>query len=122
MRALWGLWRGRVTNAADPEGLGRLRAQVPAVLGQLETDWAWPVTPNIRGIASLEHGDPVWIAFEGGEVRRPVWMGTWPTLTEPLEDIPSVTADLADLQATDAALSQRATDADALFWMTRVTS
>ena len=77
MRALWGLYRGLVTNTADPEGLGRLRAQVPAVLGQLETEWAWPVTPNIRGIAPLGPGDPVWIAFEGGEVRRPVWLGTW---------------------------------------------
>lgn len=72
-----GLYRGLVTNTADPEGLGRLKAQVPQLLGQEETDWAWPAQPNIGGITPLVAGDPVWIIFEGGNTHHPVWLGTW---------------------------------------------
>lgn len=72
-----GVYRGLVTNTADPEALGRLKAQVPQLLGQEETDWAWPSQPNIGGVVPLIPGDPVWIIFEGGNTHHPVWLGTW---------------------------------------------
>jgi hypothetical protein len=72
-----GVYKGVVTNASDPEDLGRLKAQVPQLLGNLETDWAWPAQPRIAGIVPLVPGDPVWIIFEGGNTHHPVWLGTW---------------------------------------------
>lgn len=90
--ARYGVYRALVTQTADPEGLGRIRAQVPQVLGNQETDWAWPSQPNIAGIVGLDPGDPVWIMFEGGDIAHPVWVGTWGrtgTTAPPLPVAPS---------------------------------
>ena len=79
MQAFFGMYRALVTANDDPEGLQRVRARVPQVLGQqAETTWAWPVLASRSTVISLpEVGDGVWISFEGGDVRRPVWVGTW---------------------------------------------
>lgn len=84
------IYKGVVTQTADPEGLGRLKAQVPQLFGPQETDWAWPAQPNIRSIVSLEPGDPVWIMFESGDPAHPVWLGTWlkTGATPPLLPVP----------------------------------
>lgn len=73
-----GVYRGIVTDNADPEGLKRLKAQVPQLLNDVETGWAWPV---LRSTADpvLSVGAPVWLSFENGEIERPVWLGTWVT-------------------------------------------
>lgn len=39
----YGIYRGKVYDANDPEGLGRVQLIVPQVLGQAVTDWAYPV-------------------------------------------------------------------------------
>lgn len=83
-----GVFKGVVTRTADPEGLGRLKAQVPQIFGPLETEWAWPAVPNIRGVAPLKPGDPVWITFEGGDTNKPVWIGTWAKVGSELDDLP----------------------------------
>ena len=66
----YGKYRGTVTNNADPENLGRVKAQVPGVLGQAETGWALPCTPyagNGSGVYAVpEPGATVWIEFEAG--------------------------------------------------------
>lgn len=122
----YGLYRGKVIDAADPTRKGRLRIIVPAVGGAKDAlDWAMPCVPpgwkdglvkphanhvftdndtgdGAGGSASetLVHtnnvlpaggkpgghvlhkqtpakGEPVWVMFEAGDARRPVWMGTW---------------------------------------------
>lgn len=88
MTAFYGLYRGLVLNTYDPEGLGRLKAQVPQVLGQLESEWAWPAVPNLANLPMLEIGDPVWIAFEGGDVGKPVWVGTWAKPGDDFDPLP----------------------------------
>jgi hypothetical protein len=105
------VYRGTITNPVDPEGLGRVKALVPQVLGQAETSWAWPVTPNIAGITQLAVGDPVWISFEGGDPDHPVWLGTWTIAGAVLDPLP-----------VDVSQASQFLDADALRWMTRVTS
>ena len=75
--ARYGIYKGVVTQTTDPEGLGRLKAQVPQVFGPQETDWAWPAQPNLASLPALSAGDPVWIMFEGGDPNHPVWVGTW---------------------------------------------
>lgn len=45
MTPLFGKYRGTVTNNADPEGLFRIQALVPQILGTAACDWAWPCFP-----------------------------------------------------------------------------
>ena len=78
----FGLYRGVVTNVNDPENLGRVRAKVHELLGDTdETDWAFPCVPFGGGGAGWlmlpKTNDAVWIAFEAGDLSRPVWLGFW---------------------------------------------
>lgn len=73
------LYRGIVTDTADPEGLLRLKATVPVLYGISESDWMWPSIPNAMGVQVPRVGDPVWVMLEGDDPSRPVWVGTWRT-------------------------------------------
>jgi uncharacterized protein involved in type VI secretion and phage assembly len=72
-----------VTDVGDPKKIGRIRAKVPAVLGtDVESGWALPCAPagggKDRGMLFLPQvGDTVWIEFAGGDVSRPIWVGTF---------------------------------------------
>ena len=79
----FGKYEGVVTDVADPKKIGRIRAKVPAVLGeQVDSGWALPCVPAGGG---KEHGmlfipdvgDTVWIEFAAGDVSRPIWVGTF---------------------------------------------
>ena len=77
----YGKYRGIVTDNEDPRGLGRIRARVPEVLGDVETGWALPCAPY-AGDGSGQFTVPspgagVWIEFEAGNVSRPIWAGCW---------------------------------------------
>lgn len=77
----YGKYRGIVKENEDPENLGRIRALVPEVLGDVVSGWALPCTPyagNGTGQFTLPPADAgVWIEFEAGDVSRPVWTGCW---------------------------------------------
>jgi uncharacterized protein involved in type VI secretion and phage assembly len=77
----FGKYRGIVRDVDDPEGMGRIVAQVPEVLGETETPWALPSVPFAgadHGFVVLpEEGDGVWIEFEAGDLSRPIWSGCW---------------------------------------------
>lgn len=80
----YGKYRGQVTDNADPDNLGRLRAKVPSLLGDEETGWALPAF--IYGGAAEQGfyavpdvGAGVWIEFESGDLSFPIWSGTWYT-------------------------------------------
>ncbi|HWM92966.1 MAG TPA: phage baseplate assembly protein V [Thermoanaerobaculia bacterium] len=81
--SFYGKYEGVVTDTADPLEIGRLRARVPAVLGEdTETGWALPCAPfgggKDRGLLFLpETGDTVWIEFAAGDVTRPIWSGVF---------------------------------------------
>jgi hypothetical protein len=66
-----GKYRGVVAAVDDPLSLGRIRANVPAVLGAETTAWAMPALPFAgaeHGLVLLpEVGDNVWIEFENGD-------------------------------------------------------
>ena len=74
-----GIVIGLVTDLADPENLGRVRARYP-YLGDEISDWARLVTPMAgkdRGVFFRpEVGDEVLVAFELGDVRRPYVLGS----------------------------------------------
>lgn len=79
----FGKYAGVVTDVEDPLEIGRLRARVPAVLGETaETGWALPCAPfgggKNRGFLMLpEVGDTVWIEFAAGDVSQPIWAGAF---------------------------------------------
>ena len=77
----YGKHRGLVTDNQDPRNLGRLRARVPEVLGDVESGWALPCMPytgNGTGHYTVpEPGTGVWIEFEAGDPSRPIWTGCW---------------------------------------------
>lgn len=76
----YGKYRGTVTDVEQP-GRGRIKATVPAVLGDQATGWCDPCVPYAGagvGIAFLpEKGTGVWIEFEGGDVSYPIWTGCY---------------------------------------------
>jgi uncharacterized protein involved in type VI secretion and phage assembly len=91
----YGKYRGTVTDI-DGDTL-RIKAKVPAVLGQQKTGWCMPCVPyagsNV-GFAFLpEEGAGVWIEFEGGDVSYPIWTGCyWRTDEQPEDATPTVKA------------------------------
>jgi uncharacterized protein involved in type VI secretion and phage assembly len=76
----YGKYRGTVTKVDDDHTM-RIKALVPAVLGDQETGWCTPCVPyagNDAGIAFLpEEGAGVWIEFEAGDVSFPIWAGCY---------------------------------------------
>lgn len=79
----YGKYRGIVVDNADPEHLGRLKANVPSVLGtDVVTGWALPCMPYggdaDQGFLFIpEVGAGVWVEFEEGDLEFPIWVGTF---------------------------------------------
>lgn len=91
----YGKYRGTVT-VVDADTL-RLKAKVPAVLGDTETGWCVACVPYAGpgvGFAFLpEAGSNVWIEFEGGDVSYPIWVGCyWQSGDKPDGATPTVKA------------------------------
>ena len=75
---LFGLYRGRVISAGDPQGQRRLQVEVSSVLGT-NALWALPcVPPGSRKQPAT--GATVWVMFENGDPSSPVWLGTLPEI------------------------------------------
>lgn len=77
MTEFFGKYRGTVTANDDPEGRGRVRVSVPAILG---TDgWAEACTPyagNGVGLFAVPPvGASVWVEFEAGDPCLPILAG-----------------------------------------------
>jgi len=81
VQRFYGKYRGIVRDNQDPKNLGRIRARVPDVLGDLDTGWALPCAPYAgdgTGLFSIPpNGAGVWIEFEAGDPSCPVWSGCW---------------------------------------------
>jgi hypothetical protein len=77
----YGKYRGIVTVSVDPMNLGRLKAMVPEVLGEVPSSWALPCAPYAGPTSGFFAVPPVgagvWIEFEAGDVSRPIWSGAW---------------------------------------------
>lgn len=77
----FGKYRGLVVDINDPLMLARLRADVPAVLGDVTSGWALPCVPYAGDGVGLHTIPPtgagVWIEFEGGDPDYPIWTGGW---------------------------------------------
>lgn len=74
-RRFFGIYRGIVTNNADPLNRGRLKLVIPQVLLEEETGWAWAMVAPGSQILTPNVGEGVWVTFEGGDPSYPIWMG-----------------------------------------------
>jgi len=79
----YGKYRGIVVDNQDPAKLGRLKLNVPSVLGSdVVTGWATPCAPY-GGAADLgflfipDVGAGVWTEFEEGDLEFPIWTGSF---------------------------------------------
>lgn len=77
----YGKYRGIVSDNQDPLMIGRVRARVPDVMGDLESGWAMPCLPfagdGMGFFALPKVGAGVWIEFEHGDPDYPIWSGCW---------------------------------------------
>ena len=77
----FGKFRGTVSDIQDPLMIGRIRATVPDVLGDLVSGWAMPCAPfggsGMGFFALPQVGAGVWIEFEHGDPDYPIWAGCW---------------------------------------------
>jgi uncharacterized protein involved in type VI secretion and phage assembly len=89
----YGKYRG-IVKEVDADTL-RIRATVPAVLGEVPSGWALPCVPyagqDVGFFFLPEVGAAVWIEFEGGDVSYPIWTGCfWRNGELPSDASPSV--------------------------------
>lgn len=78
-KRFYGKFRGLVIENVDPQQIGRVLVQVPAVLGEIPSTWAMPCVP-VAGIQSGVFavppvGSQVWVEFEQGDPDYPIWTG-----------------------------------------------
>jgi len=71
-------YRGYVMDNDDPDKMGRILFLIPSITqDKTHTKWAWPknqFSGNNYGIQVLpQKGDIVWVEFENGNVRFPLW-------------------------------------------------
>lgn len=71
-KRLCGIYRGVVVSNADPQQQNRLKVSAPEA--GISSLWAVPCAPS-GPVVLPRDGAGVWIAFEGGERDRPVWLG-----------------------------------------------
>jgi uncharacterized protein involved in type VI secretion and phage assembly len=79
----YGKYRALVVDNADPENRGRLRLQIPGVLGnEVVSGWALPCLPYggaaDQGFFFIPEVDAcVWAEFEMGDLAYPIWVGAF---------------------------------------------
>lgn len=77
-----GLYRGVCVDNQDPDGLGRIRVQVPQLLGSAASGWAFPawsfhdltIWPQDR---LPNPGDGVWVMFESTSPDKMIWIAAF---------------------------------------------
>lgn len=77
----YSVYRAKVIDNADPEGRGRVRVTCPAVSRKGVLDWA----PSVSHLGGKQRGlffppdvdDFVWVMFEEGDPRCPIYIGGW---------------------------------------------
>lgn len=101
-----GLFRGICVDNKDPERMGRIRVQVPQILGSFASGWAFPawgmhdltIWPEDR---LPKPGQGVWVMFESTSPDKMIWISAFGVPERPVGDyddeafIPSLTWDLA---------------------------
>lgn len=74
----FGKYKGKVTDNKDPRCGGRVKVNVPSVMGNV-SNWAEPCFPYVAGSAGVLFVPPekadVWVEFIAGNSEYPIWVG-----------------------------------------------
>jgi len=80
----YSIYKAEVSSNEDPKGLGRLQLVIPQIYGK---DVSYKYWAKPRGLYSGKNkgsfiipdkGDNIWVEFEGGDPKYPVWSyGFW---------------------------------------------
>ncbi|MFN3241092.1 MAG: phage baseplate assembly protein V [Planctomycetota bacterium] len=81
----YGKYSGEVTDNEDEGQRGLIRVKVPAVFGDELVATARPCLPTAHFFVP-DVGARVWVEFEAGDPRHPIWVGTWYAEDEPPEE------------------------------------
>lgn len=79
-----GFYRGTVVSNADPDGLYRVRADVPQLLGVSTMGWCRPMMGAVNGIPAV--GEQIWVGFEAGDVNYPLYIRSNTLTVDSLSD------------------------------------
>lgn len=76
----YGNYRGVVVDNRDPQKLGRVKLKVPQIASDNKVEyWAWPkgqpAGADFGDFVIPPKGSPVWVEFENGDPRRPIYSG-----------------------------------------------
>lgn len=82
MKTINGLYRAIVSNIKDPEKMGRIKVVIPELMGNnSESSWCMPCVSvcydNGGDFCLPKLKETVWVAFEQGDINRPVYLGNW---------------------------------------------
>lgn len=79
MSKYFGKYRAIVVDVNDPEKRGRIRVTCPKVYGTDKSPWCQPCVPyaydNGGDFVLPMKNDFVWVEFEEGDVRYPIYTG-----------------------------------------------
>lgn len=81
MSERYGLYRAKVVQRDDDRQRGRIKVQIPSISGEGKSQWVEACMntayDNGGDIAIPKIGDTVWIAFEEGDINKPVYVGNF---------------------------------------------
>jgi uncharacterized protein involved in type VI secretion and phage assembly len=81
----YGKYAALVTNVSDPEKRGQIQVTIPSIYGATDVVWARASFPYGHFYVP-PIGAQVWVEFEGGDPRYPLYTGAWyPTSLVPKE-------------------------------------
>ena len=75
----YGVWKGKVLNTTDNDNQGKIQVAVPEVSGSDTipvANLAYPMDPMFASFPP-DVGDWVWVFFEQGDPRFPIYIGHW---------------------------------------------
>jgi hypothetical protein len=98
---LYGVYSAIVKSVDDPKRLGRIKVISPSVYGEDLSPWVTPCFPTAVGVDSGDISIPplhsyVWMTFEEGDPRSPIYLGGFSAITKRGRD-----SDLSQLEESD---------------------
>lgn len=79
-----GIYQGTVADNNDPSRSGRVRCNIPQVLGMQVSGWCQPIYPTPSNYRQRV-GDIVWIQFVNGDLSKPVYYSSEAVTADKIE-------------------------------------
>lgn len=103
------IYEGVVTENQDPQRLGRVKARVPGIADDPDTDWAFPAGMPGAGVSQRGFfdvprvGSEVYVFFLGGDPDKPrFFTGHWGIRKDTGSEIPTQARDALEEAPSDA--------------------